>query len=121
MENRTTGRDSAVKGSPQPNIVSAATTINAGQTHVVALIPLASANSYQIKLPPVAECGDEIYLIRGVRASGSYVNGGVTVDSQNDGIIADGITTDPMTANHDYVLVQAVKGQFWRQIAEVTT
>lgn len=120
MDHRVTGRDAAVKGSPQPTKVTAATTLNPGQTHVVAIIPLATADDYTITLPPVSECGDDIFLIEGIRADGVYVDGNVTVDSQNEGLVADGITTDTMTTSGDYVLVQAVKGRFWRQIAELT-
>lgn len=124
MDKQQSGRDAAIGvGGDRLRIqeISEAGAIEPGVGVVHVTIPLAAADSYAVSLPPAAECYDERIFIRGIRASGTYVDGDVTVTPPTDGLIASGITTDTMTATNDYVLVENVKGLFWRQVAEVTT
>jgi len=100
--------------------VTAATTLEPHQTVVKAIIPLAAADSYVINLPKVAEGENREYFIFAVRAAGSYVDGTVRVQDQDDGIAADYIS-DPMTATGDHVLVKNLAGRLYRQIVELTT
>lgn len=124
MDKQQTGRDAAIGvGGDRLNVqeITEAGSINPGVAVVHVTIPLAAANSYAVALPPAAECFGQKILVRGIRASGTYVDGEVTVTPPTDGVAASGITTDPMTATNDYVWIENVQGLFWRQIAELST
>lgn len=101
--------------------ITEATTLTGGQTRVDVTIPLATADDYAITLPPVAECAGREFVFRGIRASGSYVDGAVTIQDQDDSILASDIASDPMTATNDYVVVANRGGLFWVITEEVTT
>lgn len=100
--------------------VTKATTLEPHQTVVKAIIPLASADSYVISLPKVAEGENREFFIFAERAPGQYVNGGVTVADQDDGIAAN-YTSDAMTAEGDHVVVRNFAGRLYREIVELTT
>lgn len=103
-----------------PLAVDEATQLEGGQNVIEATIPLASANSYAITLPPVASCPWQRFLVWAKRATGSYVDGGVTLQDADDNSVAN-FASDAMTATNDYVYVENVGGRFWRLVAEVTT
>jgi hypothetical protein len=123
MENYRSARDKALGADFQTEVqVSAATTLTPTQRNVLATIPLAAANDYSVTLPPVGECEDGArFLIRGVRASGSYVDGGVDVLAAGDEDRTTTIVADKMTASTDLVLVECVMGRYWRQLQDITT
>jgi hypothetical protein len=100
--------------------VEEATTLLPHQTVVKAVIPLADANSYAITLPKVADGENREFVIFGIRASGSYVDGVVTVQDADDGI-ADNYASSDLTANGDHVVVKNFAGRFYREIVERTT
>ena len=122
MQEGKTGRNVAIGADPVTHrVITAATTLTGNDQHVKVTIPLASANDYDVTLPPLSERpGQEIY-ISCVRAAGSYVNGGVQLVDQSDGIKAAGLTNDKLTAAADFWHVRNVMGLFWLQIAETTT
>lgn len=117
-----TGRDIAIGARPvKTRKVSAATTLTGNDEHVRVVIPLASANDYDVTLPPLTERPGQVIYISCERASGSYVDGGVQLVDQSDGIKSAGLSNDKLTAATDFWHVENVLGLFWRQIAETTT
>lgn len=100
--------------------VTGATTLAGNDMHVIVTIPAASADDYNVTLPPLSEKpGQEIY-ISCVRAAG-YSDGGVQLVDQSDGIKSAGLSNDKLTATADFWHVRNVMGLFWLQIAETTT
>lgn len=93
-------------------VVTEATTLTPSQRNVDVVIPLASADTYAITLPPVGHCNGMRFCFYARRTTGVYVDGGVTVQDQNDNWITD-FTSDAMTATGDYVIVENVAGKFW--------
>lgn len=124
MEQLQSSRDLAI-GAAAPNgftVVSAATTLRPDQNKVLVIIPLATADDYDITLPPVASCPGRRFVFVCKRATGSYVDGGVRVVDQNDGWVVDNLTNDKMTvATTDYWVVDNIEGLFWAQVSEITT
>lgn len=122
MQEGKTGRNVSVGAQPVSHrTVTAATQLTGADEHVKVTIPLAAANDYDVTLPPLSERpGQEIY-ISCVRASGSYVDGGVQLKDKSDGIKSAALTNDKLTAASDFWHVRNVMGLFWLQIAETTT
>lgn len=119
-----TEREEIVKGNFGALVTkTAAASLQPYERNVRATIPLASANDYDITLPPVGavEHGAE-FVIRGVRASGTYVDGGVRVVSAGDEVRATKIVDDKMTADGtDEVSFRNMYNQYWLQLQDVTT
>ena len=101
--------------------VTAAITLNPGDENVVVVVPLATANKYDVKLPPVGSCPGARFFIKAERASGVYVDGGVTVKEQGDSILGTPYSSDALTAAKDYVVIDNVAGQLWVQVSELTS
>jgi hypothetical protein len=122
MQEGKTGRDIAVGARPvRHRVVTGAVTLDADDEHVIAEIPLAAASDYDITLPPLSARPGQVIYVSCRRASGSYVDGGVQLVDQTDGIKAAGLSNDKLTAATDFWHVENVLGLFWRQIAETTT
>lgn len=122
MDNNQTGRAKTVSGAGynDPLQVSAAVTLQPGQNHVEAIIPLLVADAYIITLPPVGSCAGEKFFIHGIRASGTYSGGTVGVDDQDDNLDTD-VSSDDITTSHDYVVVENFAGKLWTITPEKTT
>lgn len=99
--------------------VTEATTLKPYQQNVHAVIPLASANSYIITLPHLSEVEHgAVFCIRFTRASGVYVDGTVTVQDSDEGILADYAQTGFANAN-DYVVLMAVGHKVWVELVDI--
>lgn len=92
--------------------------LETGDTSVIAEIPLAAADSYVIKLPPISDTVGQRYSLYGRRATGSYVDGEVTVDDHGDGGLS---ATDGMTATGDHLCLEPFMGLLWKTVYDVTT
>ena len=117
------GRDQAIDPGVEWYTVTEATTLEPWQRHVLALIPLAAADTYAITLPSVsdAQCVDKLFTIRGEHTSGVYVNGEVTVQDQDDTLLATDLTTDGLTATKDHISILNCGGISWKTIQDQTT
>ena len=62
----------------QPTVISAATVLDPLVTDYIVVVPLASADSYTVTLP-APELAKGFMTLHARRASGSYVDGAVTV------------------------------------------
>ena len=100
--------------------VAAAVSLRPCDNVVRATIPLADANSYAITLPLLGECPGAEFTIIGVRASGNYVDGQVTVVDHADGAGGQ-LTTDGMSATADRLHIKNCGGKFYATLADVTT
>jgi len=101
--------------------VTAAITLNPGDENVVAVVPLAKANTYDILLPPVGSCPGAKFWIKAERAAGVYVDGEVVVKGQDKSITGSVFTADGLTANNDHLYIINVAGQLWHALVDVTT
>ncbi len=101
--------------------VTAAITLNPGDENVVAVVPLAKANAYDILLPPVGSCPGAKFWIKAERAAGVYVDGEVVVKGQDKSITGSVFTADGLTANNDHLYIINVAGQLWHALVDVTT
>jgi len=95
-------------------VVTAATTLSPNQQVIKATVPLASANSYAITLPPVGQTKGARVFVYAVRASGSYVDGAVTVQCQDDGFSA--LDSLQLTTAKQWILFENVGGKLWRVV-----
>jgi hypothetical protein len=93
--------------------------LQVGQCDVICEIPLADADSYQVKLPPVADTGGQVYRFLGRRATGNYVDGEVTVVAYGDGFTFS--ETDGMTATADRLKVENFMGEGYIVTHDTTT
>ena len=101
--------------------VTAAITLNPGDENVVAVVPLAAANTYNILLPPVGSCPGAKFWIKAERAAGVYVDGEVVVKGQDKSITGSVFTADGLTATNDHLYIINVAGQLWHALVDVTT
>lgn len=101
--------------------VTAAITLNPGDENVVAVVPLAAANTYNILLPPVGSCPGAKFWIKAERAAGTYVDGEVVVKGQDKSITGSVFTADGLTATNDHLYIINVAGQLWHALVDVTT
>jgi len=101
--------------------VTAAITLNPGDENVVAVVPLAKANTYNILLPPVGSCPGAKFWIKAERAAGVYVDGEVVVKGQDKSITGSVFTADGLTATNDHLYIINVAGQLWHALVDVTT
>ena len=101
--------------------VTAAITLNPGDENVVAVVPLAAADTYNILLPPVGSCPGAKFWIKAERASGVYVDGEVVVKGQDKSITGSVFTADGLTATNDHLYIINVAGQLWHALVDVTT
>jgi len=101
--------------------ITAAGSINPGEEDVVVVVPLATANKYDVYLPPVGSCPGARFFIRAERAAGSYVDGGVTVKELGDSILATPYASAALTANDDYLVIDNVAGKLWVEADELTS
>ena len=101
--------------------VTAAITLNPGDENVVAVVPLAAANTYDILLPPVGSCPGAKFWIKAERAAGVYVDGEVVVKGQDKSITGSVFTADGLTATNDHLYIINVAGQLWHALVDVTT
>jgi hypothetical protein len=117
------GRDQAIDPSTEWYTVTGTTTLEPHQRHVLAVIPLASADDYVITLPSVSDeqCVDKLFTIRAMVAPGVLVDGEVDVQDQDDTILASNLTTDGLAADKDYLAIQNCGGVLWVVVADVTT
>lgn len=113
------------RGEPQPKLVSSddavsgVVQLNPQDVFVLATIPL--TGSYKIKLPPVAEAVENAeYNILFKRATGTYVDGEVTVIAYGDAMISFA-ETDGATANNDRLAIKNIRRRYWRLVEDVTT
>lgn len=107
-------------GSGDQTLITEATTLQPGQNSVEVTIPLLTADDFAITLPPVGACAGELFFIHGIRASGTYSSGAVTVQDQDDNLNTD-IASDPITTSADYVAVRNYDGKLWVIETEKTT
>lgn len=122
MQESRTGRMESIGSTPVSHrVVTEAETLTANDVHIVAEIPLASANDYTITLPPLSARPWQEILVTVRRASGTYVNGGVQLSAGSDGYKAAGLTNDKLTTAGDFWHVRNVGGLWWQEIAELTT
>lgn len=101
--------------------VTGAITLNPGDENVVAVVPLAAANTYNILLPPVGSCPGAKFWIKAERAAGVYVDGEVVVKGQDKSITGSVFTADGLTATNDHLYIINVAGQLWHALVDVTT
>lgn len=123
MQGHQTGRAASVappRASGGRKALTASGTLAATDRTVLATIPLAAADNVVITLPPLALWPNSTILVVGKRASGSYVNGTVVVQDQDDNGIAN-YTSAAMTATGDYVLVYNHDGHAVVELNELTT
>lgn len=101
-------------------VVTAATTLNPSQCDVEVQIPLASADSYAITLPPVGQCNGMRFTFIARRITGTYVDGEVTIQDQDDNLITN-LASDGLTASGDYLAIDNLGGRIWVTAYDVTT
>lgn len=93
-----------------PKDVTAAVTLGVAETCVHVTIPAASANNYEVTLPPVAEANGRIYSFEFARAA-AYVDGSVSVTSQDDDL---GLYEDAsITKDGGFLVLLNVAGARW--------
>lgn len=122
MNESKTGRDVSVGSRPVSHrVITAAETLTGEDEHVIAEVPLAAADDFDITLPPLSARPWQKIVVTARRASGSYVDGGVQLVDQSDGYKSAGLTADKLTAAGDFWYVENVGGLYWREIEELTT
>lgn len=101
--------------------VTKACTLNPGEEDVVVVIPLGTADDYDVLLPPVGSCPGAKFTIVGERAAGSYSDGSVTVKGSDNDLGGAPYSSDPLTANGDYLCIENWAGKVWVEHAEKTS
>ena len=94
------------------DVVSGTVKLAPDEVSVIATIPLADADTYDLELPDTPEAFDRDYVIIGVRASGSYVDGEVQVTAPT-GVQFALPTIDAMKASGSRLRIRNVRGRYY--------
>ena len=101
-------------------LVSKATSLGVSDTVVRATIPLASADSYDITLPPVSSAPGVRYYIEFVVATGTYVDGTVTVKGRGDEV-GGAFASGSVATTNDFLVIDNIAGRRWAETASKVT
>jgi len=123
MGKRVTGQLAAVEAigdNSELTIVDEAVNLSPNDTVVQAVIPLGSADAYDITLPPVSmSVGIRVY-VEFHRATGAYVDGTVTVKGAGDEV-GGAFNSGAVTTTGDFIVLDNVAGRRWALVASNIT